>query len=263
MPGDPHWAPPLPPGETFLAACADRARAGCGSAGSPRRSSPTPTSIPTCSPRTSEASRLLEPLGHDVEDVEPPFAADAVPPFETVWRPCSRRIPRRPRARGASCMPLTRYLRERGSAVSGADYVTAVSAMQARRRRRLSRLAAYDVLLCPTLAQPRAAGRRDPRRRRPGRGLRGAEAVHALHRAFNVTGQPALSLPLRYLGGRTADRRDARRSRGRRGAAARAGCPARGAPRRGGSAVPRAGERLARRPRMEDSEAMTAPPSPG
>ena len=42
-----------------------------------------------------------------------------------------------------------------------------------------------------------AAGRAgSTRRRRRGRGLRAAEAVTPVHRAFNVTGQPAVSVPL-------------------------------------------------------------------
>jgi amidase len=194
MPGDPHWAPPLPPGATFLAACDDqpgRLRIG-------RFRTPVIAETdlhPDVVAAYEQASRLLEQLGHDVEDVEPPFTVDAVPQFERVWATGAASIPLDPECE-AQLMPLTRYLRDRGNAVSGADYVTAVSAMQLASRQAAVRLAAYDVLLCPTLAQPAlpvGAIRDDDN---PAADFEAQKRFTPFTAAFNVTGQPALTLPL-------------------------------------------------------------------
>ena len=49
-----------------------------------------------------DASRLLESLGHDVEDVPVPIPPDAVADFETCWAVLTALSPRRPVARTGS-----------------------------------------------------------------------------------------------------------------------------------------------------------------
>jgi amidase len=194
MPGDPHWAPPLPPGETFLAACerpVGRLRVG-------RFRTPVIAETelhPDVVRGYEDASALLEGLGHDVEDVEPPFTVDAVAQFEQVWATGAASIPLDEDCE-AQLMPLTRHLRDRGRRVSGPDYVAALAAMQLASRMAAVRLAAYDVLLCPTLAQPPlpvGAIRDDDD---PAGDFEAQKRFTPFTAAFNVTGQPALSLPL-------------------------------------------------------------------
>jgi amidase len=194
MPGDPYWAPPLPPGETFLAAC-DRP---VGRLRIARFATPViaDTDVhPEVLAAYEQASALLESLGHDVEDVEPPFTVDAVPQFEQVWATGAASIPLDPQSADL-VMPLTRYLRHRGALVSGADYVLAVSAMQLATRQAMIRLGDYDAILNPTLAQPPllvGALRDDDD---PAADFEAQKRFTPFTAVYNVTGQPAISLPL-------------------------------------------------------------------
>ena len=134
---------------------------------------------PECLQAWEDASRLLESLGHDVEDVAVPLPDEAVPVFETCWAVLTA-LSIVPPEQEHLLRPLTRWLTERGRAVSGPEFGLAIGAMRRFAADALTALAPYDAVLTPTLAQPAAAGRRDPQRRRPGRGLRGAEGVHAV-----------------------------------------------------------------------------------
>jgi amidase len=89
-------------------------------------------------------------------------------------------------------------LRQRAAAVSGPEFLRALQTMQSVARTAVLAHAAYDVVLTPTLAQP-------PRPVGWFTGAGGPEADFARQKAFtpfaavyNVTGQPALSLPLHW-----------------------------------------------------------------
>jgi amidase len=83
MPGDPTWAPPLPAGETFLAAC-DRPPGRLRIARTLR--SPIATEIePEVVQAWEEATVLLAGLGHEIIDVDALLPDDAVRTFEAVW----------------------------------------------------------------------------------------------------------------------------------------------------------------------------------
>ena len=103
--------------------------------------------------------------------------ADELPPIETM-------------------APWFQTMFDVGSSVSGADYVAAMDAVQAEMRRVVAWFDDYDLLVCPTVAQPP-----------PPVGLLGPDADYLVEvpRLFaltpftamwNTTGQPALSLPL-------------------------------------------------------------------
>ncbi|MHA3704378.1 amidase [Jatrophihabitans sp. YIM 134969] len=192
-PGDPDPLPPLPAGETFLAACErepGRLRIGR------FVDSPMPADLdPRIRAVWEETSRLLERLGHEVVDVPAPLPPEVVPVFETVWAVSAATAPIPPEAEPL-LRPLTRYLRERGRAVSGVQYAQALGQMRLATRRALAATAHLDAVLTPTLAQtPRPVGwfteSGDP------------AADFELQKRFtpytalyNVTGQPAISLPL-------------------------------------------------------------------
>ncbi len=82
--GDPYWAPPLPEGQTFLDACSqDPGRLRIARFATPVVAV---TDVhPECLRAYEDATRLLERLGHDVEEIDVPLPADAVPTFETCW----------------------------------------------------------------------------------------------------------------------------------------------------------------------------------
>jgi amidase len=191
--GDPAWAPPLPSGETFLG-WADR---------EPGRlrigrfcESPLPgvELEPEVQAAFDDASRLLLSLGHDVEDVPTGLLGDEVlPAFERVWALSGTTLPVPP-DRVGELRPLTRELRGRGLALSAQDAMEALMALRLFSRRFLQATARYDVLLAPVCTMtPRPLD---------WFGTDGAEDFERQKRyaaftaLFNVTGQPAVSVPL-------------------------------------------------------------------
>jgi amidase len=194
MPGDPHWAPPLPEGQTFLG-WADREP---GRLRVARFAVPVIADSdvhPACLRAYEEASNVLVALGHDVEDVPPPLPPTVVPLFETVWSVLSTLAPV-PEGREGELRPLTRYLRERGRAVSGTELAFAVVSLQALARQEVGNLAAYDAVLSPTLAQPPlpVGAIRDDED--PAGDFAANKAFTPFTAVWNLTGQPAVSLPL-------------------------------------------------------------------
>jgi amidase len=191
--GDPAWAPPLPADETFLG-WADR---------EPGRlrigrfcESPIPGAElePEVQAAFDDAARLLVSLGHDVEDVPTGLLGDDVlPAFERVWALSGTTLPVPP-DRVGELRPLTRELRDRGLALSAQDAMEALFALRMFSRTFLHNTAQYDVLLAPVCTMtPRpldwfgADGAEDFERQK---------RYAAFTALFNVTGQPAVSVPL-------------------------------------------------------------------
>ncbi|MFN8162017.1 MAG: amidase [Solirubrobacterales bacterium] len=153
-----------------------------------------------------EVAETLESLGHSLEspDVSAFTGFDLVETFITRWAAGQAAtlaqlgaIGGRPIAEG-DVEPLTWALAERGRSDSAGDYLGAVSAHQA-----LARMfagiheAGIDLLLTPTLGElPPALGSFDDSGPDPMTALFRASKTCAFTAAFNVTGQPAISLPL-------------------------------------------------------------------
>ncbi|GAA0977069.1 hypothetical protein GCM10009562_21180 [Nocardioides aquaticus] len=92
--------------------------------------------------------------------------------------------------------PLTRWLAARGHAVSGPVFGTAVGAVRRHAATALEALAPYDLVLTPTLASPPlpvGAIRDDAD---PAADFDAQKAFTPWTSAWNVTGMPAVSLPL-------------------------------------------------------------------
>ena len=195
-PGDPHWAPPLPAGETF----AEHARRDPGRLRIARFRTPVVGDGELhgeCVAAYDEASLLLEQLGHEVVDIEPPIARDVVPLFEVVWSVLATLTPV-PDGREDELMPLTRHLRQRGTPVTGTQFALAVGAMQAVSRAAIGALAAYDAVLTPTLADlpaPVGSLRNDED---PAADFEAQKRFTPFTALWNVTGMPAVSLPLHH-----------------------------------------------------------------
>ncbi|MBS44979.1 MAG: amidase [Nocardioides sp.] len=191
-PGDPSWAPE--PSTSFLAAC-DTA---------PRRlrvarfSTPVIADVevdPAVLATYDDASRLLSDLGHEVEDVPVPLPPEAVPVFERCWAVLTALSPV-PEDRQHLLRPLTRWLMDQGHAVTGPEFGTAIGAMRRFAAAALTALAPYDVVLTPPLATPPlpvGAIRDDAD---PARDFAAQKAFTPYTSAWNVTGMPAVSLPL-------------------------------------------------------------------
>ena len=143
-----------------------------------------------------EASVLLAELGHDVEDAAVAIGPDVMPYFETLWCAYATLAPVDP-AREERLLPFTRYMRERGMAINGSKLTFAQAYLQAVLRPALAAMNAYDAILTPTLATPPVsvgyftevdpAGNFERQKR-----------FTPFAAAYNLSGQPAVSLPLQW-----------------------------------------------------------------
>jgi amidase len=194
--GDPFWAPPLPDGDSYLGWC-DREP---GRLRIARFRTPVVSDAvvhPDCVAAYDEVTDLLVSLGHDVEDVDVPIPADAVATFETCWAVLTA-LTVVPPGREHLLRPLTRWLMDRGRAVSGPEFGLAVGELRRIAAGALTRLAPYDAVLTPTLAQPplRVGEIRDDAD--PARDFENQKAFTPWTSAWNLTGMPAASLPLHW-----------------------------------------------------------------
>jgi amidase len=193
-PGDPSWAPS--PSTSFLDAC-DREP---GRLRIARFAEPVIADAEVdreCLRAWEDASSLLTSLGHEVEDIEVPMPREAVPTFETCWAVLTALSPTPPGLED-SVRPLTRWLADRGRAFSGPDFGLALGAMRRYAADCLTALAAYDAVLTPTLAVPPlpvGALRDDDD---PAADFEAQKAFTPWTSAWNVTGMPAVSLPVHW-----------------------------------------------------------------
>ncbi|MBA3409300.1 MAG: amidase [Geodermatophilaceae bacterium] len=194
-PGDPYWAPPLVDGETFRS-YADR-DLGRLRIGRYLESGMPGAEVDREVERAWAAmSELLEYLGHEVEDLPtPPLTSEVVDDFETVWSLSGTTLPISDRQVG-DLQPLTAYLRDRGMGLSAKQAMDALYALRLFARRWVEETAVYDVLLAPVCSMtPRPIGWFG----QDGSGAPDFERQkrYAAYTAvYNVTGQPAVSVPL-------------------------------------------------------------------
>jgi amidase len=195
--GDMYTMPPLPAGESFLGhASRDPGRLRIGR-----------TMVhavegagvhPDCVAAYEDASALLASLGHEVIDMDPPFGPDVVPAFETLWYTMATLAPVDP-DRAGLLLPLTRYLRDRGTEVRAPEVILAQAYLQFVVRGAWKILNDYDVVLTPTLAQPPApVGWFDEVT--PAENFERQKQFTPFTAMYNVTGQPAVNLPLYWTG---------------------------------------------------------------
>jgi Asp-tRNA(Asn)/Glu-tRNA(Gln) amidotransferase A subunit family amidase len=189
-PGDPWWAPPhdrpfadeveAPPGTLRIAIT---------------REPPIPAPVaPECSAALDAAATLLTELGHEVVEETPPWREpDLIHAFVTVWQlgPALQPIDD-----PALLTSLNRGLVESARACSAADYGRAVAALHALARRVVAFWEEVDVVVTPTLALPPVPiGWQDAVDGPIEQLLRNAEFT-PFTAIVNLTGQPAVSLPL-------------------------------------------------------------------
>ena len=191
-PGDPWWAPP--PERSFLEELRDppgRLRIAV--------TSTPPIDIavaPECRVALEEAADLLSNLGHDVFEGRPDWAEpDLMHTFVVVWQvgPALH-----PVGDPALLTALNRGLVESAQAASAVDYARAVAALQALARRVVGFWTNADVVLTPTLALPPVPiGWQEAVDGAIEQLLRNAEFT-PFTAIVNLTGQPAISLPLHW-----------------------------------------------------------------
>lgn len=149
----------------------------------------------------ARAEAVLRRLGHRVEPAPRPFPAQRWAAFAAVWSVLALSIPLPGQGDDAAAAealmtPLTRWLRERGRAVSGVEYAAALGATQQLARETAAAWDCYDVILTPTLAQPPApiGSLRDDID--PAADFDAQCAFTPWTSTYNLTGRPAISLPL-------------------------------------------------------------------
>lgn len=197
MPGDPYSAPP--PERPFLD---EVGRA-------PGRlliafAKTAPSGVPLdaqCVAAVEDAARLCEQLGHQVEEASPDYDASAVEQgFRTVIT-CNT-LANIIRVTGGELPtglvePMTRALAERGRSVSAAQYILTLQSLHRQSRRVAEFFGRYDLWLTPTLAQtPRPIGYFGIDTSDVQAWLDKLAAYLPFTYLFNVTGQPAASVPL-------------------------------------------------------------------
>jgi amidase len=194
-PGDMYTQPPLPPGESFLA-CASRPPGRLRIGRTLQNPMQDAKVHPDCTAAYEEASDLLASLGHEVEDISMPVGSDAVPFFETLWYAHAALAPLSP-GQEEVLLPLTRYLRARGEVIKAPELLFAQGYLQFVTRTAAVALSGYDAVLTPTLAQPPVpVGYFDEVN--PAGNFERQKRFTPFTAVYNVTGQPAISLPLHW-----------------------------------------------------------------
>jgi amidase len=203
-PGDATWAPP-PPGAYAELAAADPGRLQIGLAlNAPLEGAELD---PVCEAAARDAAKLLEELGHEVEEIEPPWSElNLLPVFTRAFGPLSaltvmfggllaRREPEID-----DVEPLTWEMWERARAQDTLAYLSAQTRLEVVARTIVSYLQPYDAVLTPALARrPVRIGEIHGRGPDPWSHYRRSGYFTPYTAIVNVTGQPAISLPL-FLG---------------------------------------------------------------
>lgn len=184
--GDPHWAPA--PARPFLEeAYLDPSPLRVGLV----RSTPVTHFTPQAVAAAEDAGRLFEQLGHTVEPFDLTISEEFRSQFRILWAAGVGSLSVDP----ATLEPVNAELFQAGHSWSAGTLLRAVNSLQREARAIVGASMAFDVVLCPTMAEP-------PLRV----GELGDASMDTAFDRFsdyvgltpvaNVTGQPAMSLPL-------------------------------------------------------------------
>jgi amidase len=198
--GDASWAPPPP--EPFAAAAArEPGRLRIGVTTTAAIDAPLD---PLCEQAVRDAAELLESLGHDVEEIAAPWAEGGLLEVFTLvfGTPISMGLffgaqvtGREPAEELVEPLSWTIWngIRERNSL----DYLLARTQLGAFSRAIVALWSDYDVVMTPALAQrPVRIGEIDACSAEPWEDFRRSGQFTPYTAIFNVTGQPAISVPL-------------------------------------------------------------------
>ncbi len=200
--GDATWAPP-PPAAGFAAlAQGDPGRLRIGLANAPPYEDAAID--PVCSQAAHDAAALLQSLGHAVEEITPPWTGlDLLRDFTRAFGPLislstwlgGRIAGREPTPDDVE--PLTWALWERSRAQDTISYLAAQGRLESVARSLVTFFEPYDAVLTPALGgRPVPIGEIDGLGADPMIKYRKSAAFTPFTAIVNVTGQPALSLPL-------------------------------------------------------------------
>jgi amidase len=189
--GDPYWAPP--PERPFAAEIgADPGRLRVAlTTTPPLLDAPV---APDCVAAAEDAARLLAELGHSVEEATPSWGDERLFGwFMSVWQVIPALYGKPPEL----FEPMTRALIEAATKTGAVEYALAAANLRDLARRVVAFWDDYDLLLTPTLAQPPVpVGALDDED--PWRQLRNAGRFTPFTQVANITGLPAVSVPLHW-----------------------------------------------------------------
>jgi amidase len=199
--GDANWAPPVAGAYAELAQ-RDPGRMRIGFAlNAPLEGA---TLDPVCEAAVRAAAALLESLGHDVEAITPPWSnLGLLPDFTRAFGPGvsmttmigGRLAGREPTEHDVE--PLTWELWERARKQDTISYLSAQGRLEGVARSIVSFLAPYDAVLTPALARrPVLIGEIHGRGPDPWGHYQRSGHFTPYTAIVNVTGQPAIALPL-------------------------------------------------------------------
>jgi amidase len=199
--GDPYWAPP--PRHAFIKEM--NADPGKLRIAFSLKSADVPIH-PECVKAVQEAAELCADLGHDLEETAPEYSGElAGKSFITIWSAgCAATIDAAARALGRKpnkddFEPGTWVIYQMGQRVTGSNYLQAVTTLQSISRQVARFFTDYDIWLTPTLAEPPLPlNSFDSPPEDPLRGQRRAASFCPFTPICNLTGQPAMSVPLHW-----------------------------------------------------------------
>ncbi|HET9141903.1 amidase family protein, partial [Actinophytocola sp.] len=146
-----------------------------------------------CLAAVDAVAAALAGAGHEVVEVPAPFGPDVWPLFEQLWYALS--LAPVPAEREDRLLPLTRWLRRRGAALSAGGLMATLAELHLRARHGVAAQAGVDLLLSPTLAVPQAPVGWFTDTGDPADDFDRQRRFSPFCAAYNVTGQPAVSLP--------------------------------------------------------------------
>jgi amidase len=200
--GDATWAPrPVEPYVTAMRRDPGRLRVAM-TAANPLDVEPEPE----CLDALRSAAELLGQLGHDVVEATPPFPGrDALELFIKTFGPLvslgityGEFLADRPPT-DDEIEPLSRAMLEMAREMPSVAYLAALAQLQALARGLVAFFAEYDLLLTPALAErPLRIGECNGVGERPLADLARSGRFTPYTALFNVTGQPAISLPVGF-----------------------------------------------------------------
>jgi len=160
---------------------------------------------PDCAAAFEDAKKLLRELGHEVVDAEPDVEGPVMQTFMAVWAAGAAAtiegmafvLGRRPERDEVE--PMSWALYEMGQQVTGGQYLMAIAFLQQLTRKLARWMEPFDVVLTPTLAEPPVAHGTIDTSAEPAMGAFMRAARFSPYTATaNVTGQPAMSVPLHW-----------------------------------------------------------------
>jgi amidase len=200
-PGDATWAPP--PLEPFAAA-AEREPGSLRIAATTLPPIPDALVDPVCAGAVAEAAELLRSLGHEVEEVTPPWRIEGLSElFGAVFSVhISLSIAYSGMVAGheptaEDMEPMSWAIYSMVKKLGAVENIAAVVQLQSHTRKLVSFLEPYDALLTPALAErPLPLGTLDTAAPDPMSTFTRSGLFTPFTPVFNASGQPGISLPL-------------------------------------------------------------------